>query len=157
MDQVNRIEGNQVEIIDYKTGRPKDVKAAAKDLQLGVYALAAGEVLDLDPLRLVFYNLMTNEGGGRNTRRQSTQENQGKNRGSGGPDSRARISPRSRDLAAAFCDYKPLCPAHEQLISIRPSQHASGGKENSRFVAAPGLTRCKKLVPQIKTGRRDFS
>ena len=30
MDQVNRIEGNKVEIIDYKTGKPKDEKAAAK-------------------------------------------------------------------------------------------------------------------------------
>ena len=61
MDQVNRIAGDKVEIIDYKTGKPKDEKAAAKDLQLGVYALAAREVLDLDPVRLVFYNLMTNE------------------------------------------------------------------------------------------------
>ena len=30
-------------------------------LQLSVYALAAREMLDLEPERLVFYNLMTNE------------------------------------------------------------------------------------------------
>jgi hypothetical protein len=35
---------------------------------------------------------------------------------------------RARDFAAkpgygcASCDYKPLCPAHEQLISIRPAK-----------------------------------
>jgi hypothetical protein len=23
--------------------------------------------------------------------------------------------------ACAYCDYKPLCPAHEQLISIQPA------------------------------------
>src|SRR6202522_143982 len=34
MDQVNRIDGNAVEIIDYKTGKPKNAKSAAKDLQL---------------------------------------------------------------------------------------------------------------------------
>ncbi len=89
MDQVNRIEGNQVEIVDYKTGRPKDAKAAAKDLQLGVYALAAEEVLDLDPVRLVFYNLMTNEAVAGDARRQGAERDQRENRGSGGPDSRA--------------------------------------------------------------------
>ena len=42
MDQVNRIGKGEVEIIDYKTGSPSDAKkAAANDLQLGIYALAA--------------------------------------------------------------------------------------------------------------------
>ena len=47
--------------MDYKTGKPKDEKKAREDLQLSVYALAAREVFDLAPKRLVFYNLMTNE------------------------------------------------------------------------------------------------
>jgi DNA helicase-2/ATP-dependent DNA helicase PcrA len=129
MDQVNRIEGNRVEIIDYKTGRPKDAKAAAKDLQLGVYALAAREVLDLDPVRLVFYNLMTNERVAATRDAKALKE------------TREKIADvadmiRARDFSAkpgfgcGFCDYKPLCPAHEQLISIRPSQPAAGAKEN---------------------------
>jgi DNA helicase-2/ATP-dependent DNA helicase PcrA len=130
MDQVNRIEGNQVEIIDYKTGRPKDVKAAAKDLQLGVYALAAEEVLDLDPVRLVFYNLMTNEGVVATRDAKALNETR---------DKIAEVADRirARDFSAkpgfgcGFCDYKPLCPAHEQLISIRPSQLAAGAKENA--------------------------
>jgi ATP-dependent exoDNAse (exonuclease V) beta subunit len=130
MDQVNRIAGNQVEIIDYKTGRPKDVKAAAKDLQLGVYALAAEEVLDLDPRRLVFYNLMTNEGVAATRDAKALKETREKI---------AEVADRirARDFSAkpgfgcGFCDYKPLCPAHEQLISIRPSQPAGGAKENA--------------------------
>jgi len=130
MDQVNRIAGNQVEIIDYKTGRPKDAKAAAKDLQLGVYALAAEEVLDLDPLRLVFYNLMTNEGVAATRDAKALKETREKI---------AEVADRirARDFSAkpgfgcGFCDYKPLCPAHEQLISIRPSQPAGGAKENA--------------------------
>jgi DNA helicase II / ATP-dependent DNA helicase PcrA len=121
MDQVNRIEGNQVEIIDYKTGRPKDAKAAAKDLQLGVYALAAEEVLDLDPVRLVFYNLMTNEGVAATRDVKALKETREKI-----TEVADRI--RARDFAAkpgfvcGFCDYKPLCPAHEQLISIRTTR-----------------------------------
>ena len=130
MDQVNRIEGNQVEIIDYKTGRPKDVKAAAKDLQLGVYALAAEQVLDLDPVRLVFYNLMTNEGVAATRDAKALKETREKI---------AEVADRirARDFSAqpgfgcGFCDYKPLCPAHEQLISIRPSQPAGDAKENA--------------------------
>ena len=49
MDQVNRIEGDSVEIVDYKTGKPKDEKAAENNLQLSVYALAARDVLDWIP------------------------------------------------------------------------------------------------------------
>ena len=130
MDQVNRLDGNQVEIIDYKTGRPKDVKAAAKDLQLGVYALAAAEVLDLDPVRLVFYNLMTNEAVAATRNAKALKETREKI---------AEVADliRAREFSAkpgfgcGFCDYKPLCPAHEQLISIRTAQQQAGGQENT--------------------------
>jgi DNA helicase II / ATP-dependent DNA helicase PcrA len=127
MDQVNRIEANKVEIIDYKTGRPKDVKAAAKDLQLGVYALAAEEVLDLDPVRLVFYNLVSNEAVAATRDAKALRETK---------DKIAEVADliRARDFTAkpgfgcGFCDYRPLCPAHEQLISIRLAQ----GERNSQ-------------------------
>ncbi len=130
MDQVNRLDGNQVEIMDYKTGRPKDAKAAAKDLQLGVYALAAEEVLDLDPVRLVFYNLMTNEAVPATRDAKALKETREKI---------AEVADliRAREFSAkpgfvcGFCDYKPLCPAHEQLISIRPAQPQAGAQENT--------------------------
>jgi RecB family exonuclease len=130
MDQVNRLDGNQVEIIDYKTGRPKDVKSAAKDLQLGVYALAAEEVLDLDPVRLVFYNLMTNEAvaGTRDARAlKETKEKIGEVADL----IRAREFSAKPGFGCGFCDYKPLCPAHEQLISIRLAQQPAAAKEHS--------------------------
>src|ERR1700723_3571084 len=130
MDQVNRLNGNRVEIIDYKTGRPKDVKAAAKDLQLGVYALAAEEVLDLDPVRLVFYNLMTNEALAATRDAKALKETKEKI---------AEVADliRAREFSAKpgfgcrFCDYKPLCPAHEQLISIRLAQQPAAAQEHS--------------------------
>ena len=130
MDQVNRLDGDRVEIIDYKTGRPKDAKAAAKDLQLGVYALAAEEVLDLDPVRLVFYNLMTNEAVAATRDAKALKETREKI---------AEVADliRAREFSAkpgfgcGFCDYKPLCPAHEQLISIRTAQPQAGSRENT--------------------------
>ena len=130
MDQVNRLDGNQVEIIDYKTGRPKDVKAAAKDLQLGVYALAAEEVLDLDPVRLVFHNLMTNEAVAATRDAKALKETKEKI-AEVADLIRAREFPAKPGFGCGFCDYKPLCPAHEQLISIRPAQQPAGAKENS--------------------------
>ena len=61
MDQINRLENSTVEIIDYKTGRPRNEKKTGEDLQLSVYALAARGVLGVTPSRLVFYNLATNK------------------------------------------------------------------------------------------------
>ena len=119
MDQVNRIAGDKVEIIDYKTGKPKDEKAAAKDLQLGVYALAAREVLDLDPVRLVFYNLMTNEAVASTRDAKALKETKDKI-AEVADQIRAREFSAKPGYGCGFCDYKPLCPAHEQLISIKP-------------------------------------
>jgi DNA helicase-2/ATP-dependent DNA helicase PcrA len=53
--------GTEVELIDYKTGRPKSQKDADTSLQLSVYALAAERTLGLRPTRLTFYNLGNNE------------------------------------------------------------------------------------------------
>ena len=53
--------GLEVELIDYKTGRPKSQQDADKSLQLSVYALAAERALGLRPLRLTFYNLSNNQ------------------------------------------------------------------------------------------------
>ena len=53
--------GTQVELIDYKTGRPKTQQDADKSLQLSVYAFAAERALGLRPARLTFYNLSNNE------------------------------------------------------------------------------------------------
>ena len=118
IDQVNRIGRHEYEIVDYKTGRPKDAKKASNDLQLSIYALAAREVLEIEPTRLAFYNLMTNDVV--TTTRDEKALATAKHR-------IAEIADRIRgwDFAAkpgygcASCDYKLICPAHEQLVSIR--------------------------------------
>jgi DNA helicase-2/ATP-dependent DNA helicase PcrA len=119
MDQVNRIGENEIEIVDYKTGKAKDSKKADDSLQLSIYAIAAEEVLELKPARLVFYNLTTNEAVG--TTRDAKALAKAKQTVAEVAD---RI--RAKDFGAKpgfnckYCDFEPLCPAHEQLISIRP-------------------------------------
>jgi DNA helicase-2/ATP-dependent DNA helicase PcrA len=121
MDQVNRLGSKEVELVDYKTGKPKDAKKAKDSLQLSVYALAAEEVLELKPERLVFYNLTTNEAvaSERDAKalaktKQTIYEVAGQ--------IRASEFPAKPSFLCVYCDYKPLCPAHEQLISIQPAR-----------------------------------
>ncbi len=117
IDQVNRWAGGQHEIVDYKTGRPKEERGARKDLQLSIYALAAREVLGLDPVRLIFYNLQTNE-----AIVTSRDDKELKN-------ARAIIQELAADIRAGefgakpgfvcrTCEYRRICPAHEERAAI---------------------------------------
>ena len=60
VDRLDRA-GEGVAIVDYKTGRPKDQEDADESLQLSIYALAVQRQWKLEPRRLVFYNLETNQ------------------------------------------------------------------------------------------------
>ncbi|HUK31708.1 MAG TPA: ATP-dependent DNA helicase [Candidatus Acidoferrum sp.] len=116
MDQINRIAPGQREIVDYKTGRPKTEESARKDIQLSVYALAAREVLEFDPARLVFHNLTDN------SRVETTRGDKELNK------TRETISETAASIRAGEfqpepgffqcrnCAFRPICPAHEQQI-----------------------------------------
>ncbi|MFY9691910.1 MAG: ATP-dependent DNA helicase [Candidatus Acidiferrales bacterium] len=119
MDQVNRAGKGEVEIIDYKTGRVRDAKKAAADLQLGIYALAAREALDLEPTRLVFYNLVNNEAVA-TTRDEKALAATKQKIAEVADLIRAHEFPAKPGFACGFCDYKTICPAHETLVTIRP-------------------------------------
>jgi DNA helicase-2/ATP-dependent DNA helicase PcrA len=113
IDQVNRIGERSVEIVDYKTGKPKVEKQAQKDLQLSVYALAARDLLEWDPVRLVFYNLQNNE-----TVASAPDAKQLAKAQSDVQDAAMRIRagefPPDKGFWCKNCDYRLLCPAHEQ-------------------------------------------
>ncbi|HEX5481903.1 MAG TPA: PD-(D/E)XK nuclease family protein, partial [Terriglobia bacterium] len=101
-----------VELVDYKTGRPRSEKDAEKSLQLSIYALAARRILGLNPVRLTFYNFTNNEA----VSAARTPEDLDKAVES----IREIVSEIRRGLFEAkpgfmcrWCDYKPLCPAHE--------------------------------------------
>jgi RecB family exonuclease len=124
MDQVNRIAAGEIEIVDYKTGRPRDAKKAADDLQLSVYALAAQEILDLTPTRLVFHNLVTNEMVATTRDAKTLAATKQKIAEVADQIRAGEFSPKP-GFSCGYCDYKPLCTAHEQLINIQPEKLAA--------------------------------
>jgi len=120
IDQLNRVDGNEVEIVDYKTGRPKEEKDAEKSLQLSLYALAMRELLELDPVRLTFYNLTTNEPVSA-PREEKQLEEARKTVLEVAAQIRAGHFPAKPGYHCRMCEYHSLCPAQEQLIAIRPA------------------------------------
>ncbi|HYL10823.1 MAG TPA: ATP-dependent DNA helicase [Candidatus Acidoferrales bacterium] len=126
MDQINSVSGagrgvkEKVEIVDYKTGRPRSESAAKKDLQLSIYALAAREVLELDPVRLVFHYLQDNQ------TLVTTREDKQLKEAEGiiqevAADIRAGEFGAKPGFACKSCGYRPICPAHEQVVAVLPS------------------------------------
>jgi len=55
VDRIDRLEGNKVEIIDYKTGKVKEQKDVDKDLQTSLYAWGVRETLKYEPEILTLY------------------------------------------------------------------------------------------------------
>ncbi len=61
IDRVDRHPDGTYEVIDYKTGSAKRAVELQRDLQLGVYAMAARDVFRFDPLVLSYFYLETGE------------------------------------------------------------------------------------------------
>ena len=61
IDRIDRIRDDEVEVVDYKTGRPKTQKEVEKDdevrLQLYIYAIACQDFLNVNATKLTFYYL----------------------------------------------------------------------------------------------------
>jgi RecB family exonuclease len=112
MDQINRIAPGEVEIIDYKTAKPKSESQAQKDLQLSIYALAARELLEVDPVRLVYYNLQDNRCVAA-SRDQSQLQQLRATIQRVASDIRAGEFPARPGFICKNCEYSPLCPAQE--------------------------------------------
>lgn len=115
MDQINSLGHNDVEIVDYKTGKPRRDSDARKDLQLSIYALAAKEIFEWNPVRLVFHYLQTNQT--QVTVRDSKQlDDAEKIVQEAAADIRAAQFPPNPGFVCRSCAYKPICPAHEESL-----------------------------------------
>ena len=102
-----------VELIDYKTGKPRSQKDADGSLQLSVYALAAQEELKLKPRRLTFYCLSNNHTV--HTARTDSDLKSLKTRVLTVADQiRENQFTPTPGFVCKFCDYRPICPAHEE-------------------------------------------
>jgi DNA helicase II / ATP-dependent DNA helicase PcrA len=117
IDQVNRLASDRVEIVDYKTGKVRSADQAADDIQLSIYALASREVFDLEPERLVFHYLANNETTA-STRDVNALERAKEKIAHIADQIRAGEFPAKPGRNCAYCDFKPLCPAHEQLLRM---------------------------------------
>jgi DNA helicase-2/ATP-dependent DNA helicase PcrA len=102
-----------VELVDYKTGKPRSQKDADHSLQLSVYALAAQEQMKLRPLRLTFYYLTNNQTV--HTVRTEQDLKAVKSEILTVADRiRQNHFPATPGFVCKFCDYRPICPAHEE-------------------------------------------
>jgi len=115
MDQVNSLGGNDVEIVDFKTGKPKKDLDAKRDLQLSIYALAAKEIFEWNPVRLVFHYLQNNQIQATTRDAKQLDEAQ-KIVQEAAADIRAGEFPAKEGFACKTCAYKPICPAFEEAL-----------------------------------------
>jgi DNA helicase-2/ATP-dependent DNA helicase PcrA len=116
IDQINSLGRKDVEIVDYKTGKPRKDSEAKKDLQLSIYAIAVKEILELNPVRLVFHYLQNNE------RQETTRDAKQL------AEAQAMVQEAAAEIRAGEftakpgfhcrgCSYKPICPAHEEALA----------------------------------------
>jgi DNA helicase-2/ATP-dependent DNA helicase PcrA len=119
IDQINplvphaREDERAVELIDYKTGKPRSQKDADTSLQLSVYALAAQEEMKLRPVRLTFYCLSNNESVHTVRTEQDLKALKTEILTVAGR-IRQNHFPAAPGFVCKFCDYQPICPAHEE-------------------------------------------
>jgi DNA helicase-2/ATP-dependent DNA helicase PcrA len=116
IDQVNALGRNDVEIVDYKTGKPKKEVDARRNLQLSIYAIAAREIFGWNPARLVFHYLQNNQVQVTTRDTKQLDEAQKIVQEVAG-DLRARQFPAKPGFQCRSCAYKPICPAHEEALS----------------------------------------
>ncbi len=112
LDQINRLPGG-AEVVDYKTGTPRDEKHAKKSLQLSYYALAAREALDLGQPRMAFHYLKNDTvvSSPRDEKDIAEAEAILQEVGAG---IRAGHFPARPGFTCRFCEYRLICPAHER-------------------------------------------
>jgi RecB family exonuclease len=119
IDRMDRIHGDCIAIIDYKSGAPKTETDARKSLQLSIYAMAAHELWKLLPTRLIYYNLDNSEEVVATRNENELQE------------ARDRILSVARRIAAGefepnpgfhcrSCPYSAMCPATEERLYTTP-------------------------------------
>jgi DNA helicase-2/ATP-dependent DNA helicase PcrA len=119
IDQINSLGGKNkkdVEIVDYKTGKPKKPADAKKDIQLSIYSIAAKEILELNPVRLVFHYLQNNER--QETTRDAKQLDEAQKIVQDvASNIRAGAFSPKPGFSCRNCSYQPICPAHEENLS----------------------------------------
>ena len=117
IDRIDSRPDSTVSVIDYKTGKGRDQKAADESLQLSLYAIAVAEKWGYKVGALVFYNLEDNVP--MSTTRCDADL----------LTARQRVQAAAEGIAAGhfaakpgthcdFCPYRSLCPAREKRLPV---------------------------------------
>lgn len=113
VDRVDRLPDGSHELIDYKTGRPKRQEQLRNDIQLTLYALAAGESWRLEQTRQSYYHLLDDvkvplpDGGAHPDWVKGVVVEVGE------AILQERFEPTPSKEACSLCDYKIVCPVAE--------------------------------------------
>jgi len=113
IDRIDKIGKTDVEIIDYKTGKASDKRAAEKSLQLDIYAIATKEVLGLNPKLLSFYYIGPNQKITTTRTAEQLEEAKGVVLETAELINSEEFEPAPGRICK-WCDYFSLCPAHDK-------------------------------------------
>ena len=113
IDQISPLGDHQAELVDYKTGKPRPPSEAEKSLQLSVYALAARREMKLEPVRLSLYYLTNNQAVSTVRSPKQLEETVEKIRAVAAEIRAQHFDPKP-GFVCKWCDYVPICPAHEE-------------------------------------------
>ena len=112
--KIDRLETNsqgEYEIVDYKTGEPKDQKAVDRDEQLTIYNLAAEAALHLKPVRSSLY-FIESEGLKLSTTRTPAQLEKARLKLLGEINTlkTSAFPAKPSEFTCKYCEYNRLCP-----------------------------------------------
>ncbi len=111
IDRVDPLPEGGVEIIDYKSGKPKEDATPQERMQLLLYALAVQEVFGLEPRKISFYYLQTNDKLSFEEVSPHLEATRGKILQLVQEIRSGDFTPNPSPAKCHWCDFKRLCPA----------------------------------------------
>jgi len=129
MDRLDRVAGDEVAIVDYKTGKPKTQEDADESLQLSIYALAARH-MGLTAGSLVFINLENCSAVESSRTGHQLMKTEAKVTEVAAKIAAGEFEPNP-GLQCHGCSYRSICPAHEVEALCRP-EHSVGPQPTAR-------------------------
>ena len=119
VDRVDRVRGGdggeEYELIDYKTSRPKTVEQLKDDIQLSLYALAARESWQLESSRQAYYYVLDDKKVPVPRDEADTEWVKETVLAVGEGILAQQFEPTPSHAACSICDYRIVCPAAEKI------------------------------------------